>query len=361
MVRKQRYFLCDAIITLICINMINDEDLDIKLRIENSINSSGIVTNIQSILILQNKHYIVLPDVLDGDAPKQFIKAYIYNKGNNFFKSNKQSWPRYIAKTAEKWYPVESIIEFLINKIGCTLNLNINKVELVNANKQIRFLSKYFLNANEKLIHGAEICGEHLGDLEFAKQIAENKNTARDLFTFEFIKEAIENVFPHCYKSILIDLVKLITFDAIVGNNDRHFYNWGVIGNTKKRNNIMKLSPIYDTARGLTWNLSDAKIIEWGKLDKSNKKFENYILNAEPRISIEENKEASHFDLLRYLNKINPEYATIIKNLSSVNNEIKVLNLITKDFKPFFTFERYQMIINIIIVRFTKIREEIVC
>lgn len=126
-----------------------------------------------------------------------------------------------------------------------------NNVKLVRANGQIRFLSEYFLSPNEALTHGAEICGSYLEDHEMAKQIANHKKTARELFTFEFISKAIEFVFPSAFEEILLDLVKMIAFDALVGNNDRHFYNWGVIDTIKRSKKRPKFAPIYDSARGL--------------------------------------------------------------------------------------------------------------
>jgi len=51
-------------------------------------------------------------------------------------------------------------------------------------------------------------------------------------------------------KTFLKEFVKMLLFDAIVGNNDRHFYNWGLLPTyvTKKK---PIFAPIYDTARGV--------------------------------------------------------------------------------------------------------------
>lgn len=330
----------------------------IKLRVETSINSSGELLNEKRIPILKEKDYFTIDQELDGDAPKQFIKAYFYKEESGVRKKNSKSWFSYIAKTAEKWYPHESVIEYMINRIGQEMGLVMNEVELVKGNGQIRFLSKYFLNRNQKLVHGAEICGEHLGDVDMAKQIAESKSTARDLFTFEFIKEAITIVFSHCHDHIVQDLVRMITFDALVGNNDRHFYNWGVIDNKKKTHKPLKLAPIYDSARGLLWNFSDENIIATYKshVEGSNK-IKNYIEGACPRISIENNKEANHFDLIKYVKQENKEYEKIVNELSSVENEEKVIMMVKREFFPFFITERANLTEIIIRSRFKKVRE----
>ena len=329
----------------------------INLRVETSLNCSGKLFHEQRIPLLKDKHYIVKNYGLDGDAPKQFIKAYFFKEDSGVKKANPNSWFSYIAKTAEKWYPHESVIEFMINRIGQVLGINMNEICLVKANSQIRFLSKYFLNKNENLIHGAEICGEHLGDMLLAKEIADHKKTSRELFTFEFIRDAIRTVFPSNFEQIIFELVKMLAFDAIVGNNDRHFYNWGVIATKKKIGILPNFAPVYDSARGLLWNRSDDNIINLLRNHKNgSKKVLNYIQEACPRISIEDNTEANHFELMGVIKRYNDEYPQIIKELSCLENEEKVLKMLRKEFYPFFIPERSELITLILKTRFEKIR-----
>ena len=166
----------------------------------------------------------------------------------------------------------------MINRIGQELGLFVNDIKLVQANGQIRFLSKYFLKGNEKLIHGAEICGEYLEDKNLADEIARNRDIARKLFTFEFVTKAIRSVYPNCHGSIILGLVKMAIFDAITGNNDRHFYNWGVIDYTKKTSKHPFFAPIFDSARGLLWNESDKKVIHHLEHSfKDGDKIVNYV------------------------------------------------------------------------------------
>lgn len=294
---------------------------------------------------------------LDGDAPKQFIKAYFFKEDSGVKKANPNSWFSYIAKTAEKWYPHESVIEFMINRIGQVLGIRMNEICLVKANGQIRFLSKYFLNKNENLIHGAEICGEHLGDMLLAKEIADHKKTSRELFTFEFIKDAIRAVFPGSFEQLTLSLVKMLAFDALVGNNDRHFYNWGIIATKKKMLKLPTFAPVYDSARGLLWNRSDDNIINLLRIHKNGgKKVLNYIEEACPRISIESNTQANHFELMDFIERYSDEYRQIIKELACIENEEKVLEMLRKEFYPFFIPERSELITLILKTRFKKIR-----
>ena len=221
----------------------------------------------------------------------------------------------------------------MFNRIGQEMGILMNDIKLVKANGQIRFLSKYFLGRDETLNHGAEICGQHLGDMDMADDIAKDKKTARDLFTFEFIRESIEAVYSLNYESILKDLVSMIAFDALVGNNDRHFYNWGVIDTKKNIKKAPRFSPLYDSARGLLWNLSDKNVVHYLKVHNQNgKKVVNYIENACPRISLENNKKANHFDLIKFVKENSEAYSRIISTLASGENEKNVLEMLSNEF-----------------------------
>lgn len=330
------------------------EKLQTKLRQELSMNNSGTILNEHKIELLEEKNYYVKDWSLEGDAPKQFIKAYFFEKNSNVRRKNLNTWFPYISKCAEKWYPHESIVEYMINRIGQELGIKMNEIKLVKANGQIRFLSRYFLNQNEMLIHGAQICGEYLEDMEFADEVAKHKKTARDLFTYEFIKEAIKSVFPNCHEEILEGLVRMITYDAIVGNNDRHFYNWGVIDSEKRTRKKPKFSPVYDTARGLLWNFSDQNIVNLH--NKVENRIDKYIEEASPRISLESNNQANHFDLIQFIKKDNARFKAIIKELSNSDNESRVIKMLEKECFPFFIKERCQLLETILKKRFNKIR-----
>ncbi|MCU0436053.1 MAG: HipA domain-containing protein [Bacteroidia bacterium] len=332
------------------------------LRKEVSKEMSGSINAGRKIPELKPKNYRVLDIGLDGDAPKQFIKAYFYEQKSGKRQKNTRSWPAYIAKTAEKWYPHESVIEFMINRIGQEMGVNMNDIRLVHANGQIRFLSKFFLRKNERLIHGAEICGAYLNDNELAKEIALNRKTAREFFTFEFISRSIKTVFPLRYDHILNELVKMIAFDALVGNNDRHFYNWGVIDSTLTGSYPAKFAPVYDSARGLLWNLSDENIRKHYHSGKNRSTFiSKYINTAAPRISIEGNTGINHFELINYLKKENKDYEEIVFTFSSKETEQKVFAMLETEFFDFFIPERNALVTEILVERFKKIREASLC
>ena len=328
-----------------------------KLRIEKSQNRSGKLRGQRIIPHLREDEYQIIPVDLDGDAPKQFIRAYFYEP--NVFKAKPKTWKRFIAKTAEKWYPHESVVEYIVNQLGEVLGLRMNRTRLVVVNQQIRFLSEYFLDRKTQImIHGAEICGQYLEDDDFAHEVANDKQSARELFTFEFISEAIRAVFPTEGEQLLVKLIRMIVFDAIVGNNDRHFYNWAVIVPVKKGTSRPYFAPLYDSARGLLWNWSDDNLVRQYNLRKQGgRKVEKYIQKAAPRISIEGNSAINHFDLVKHIWVQHPQHRETIRKLLSLAQQRKVLKTYHDRFDRLFITERNQLVDFVIRTRFATLRE----
>ncbi len=320
--------------------------------------SSGRLLNITSIPVLREQDYYVLDDSLDGDAPKKLIKVYRFEAGGTVRRDRPRTWVPYIAKSAQKWYPHESVIEYFINRAGQVLGLPMNEVALLRINGQVRFLSKFFLSKGDMLIHGAEICGDYVGNRELVAEIANDRRRARELLTFSFVREAMHTVFPNHAEDLMNDLVRVLLFDALLGNNDRHFYNWAVIRPVRKKGGAPRLAPIYDSARGMCWNHPEASVVNWvSLLDQPNwKQYEKYLTIASPRFSLESDKEVNHFDFINHLCQLEERYLDYTKQLAGTAMEEKVLRLLTTEFSALFSTARSQLMARIIKDRFARIR-----
>ena len=121
-------------------------------RIENY---SGLQrTFVKGVRVIKKRDYFVQEVTLTGDAPKRFISIYNYSGSNAWRRKNKQHWTQYIAKTGHKWYPNESITEYLLNQLGTIFGIKMAESDLAIINNQLRFLSKYFFFFfKEELVH----------------------------------------------------------------------------------------------------------------------------------------------------------------------------------------------------------------
>lgn len=312
---------------------------------------------------LRTGYYNILPNEISGDAPKDFIQVYEYGETKQ---ASIKEWSKHIAKIGHKWYPLESVSEHLINRIGDVLGLNMAVSQLRVAHGQLRFLSKYFLQDDENMIHGAQIYSGFLSenDDRFVQEIEENK-WSRALFTFQFTNESVKFMFPDQHQNIMNQLVKLLVFDAISGNNDRHFYNWAIITDITGQK-TPKFSPIYDSARGLFWNRSEKNIEEKffegkGKKIRINQAaLMSYINSSRPKIGWEDwqnNKEINHFQLIELINETYPPYNEICKRLLKNVNLQAVLNLLQTEFITFYTPKRYSLISECLKQRFALLQK----
>lgn len=253
---------------------------------------------VKGIPTIKNCNYTTIHNIsVSGDAPKAIIRIHHPNQ-RHYFKKNKHRWSIYIAKTGHKWYPIESMTEYLLNLLGKDFGLNMAESSIAVIGGQLRFLSKYFLTTQwEELVHGADIFAGYLGDKELVEQI-EEQQLSRDLFTLQFVEKAIDYQFSYQKSEIMNHLVRLLLYDALVGNNDRHFYNWGIIRSIKQSFQP-HFSPVYDTARGLFWNDDDDKII---CCTSDRQQRINYIIKycrkSRPKLGWEGEKNINHFKLV---------------------------------------------------------------
>lgn len=304
------------------------------------------------------KHqYFVVKDVaVTGDAPKDFIKYYHFGEGR---KSRPNSWPAYIAKLGHKHYPIESITEHLITRLGETFGFNMAQSELAWLGGQIRFLSKYFIKdpCKQVLEHGADLYAAYLNDREFVLEI-ENKHKALDFFTVQFTQSTLQHFFPEDHETLMTEFIKLLVFDALIGNNDRHFYNWAVIRSLRNGEKPV-FSPIYDSARGLFWNDSEEKIKAiYNDKSRIDAYISKYSEGSTPKIGWDGISKLNHFDLVEKLNTlpfvINCSTMHYVCSKETLNTAFLVID---KEFSGLLSAERKALIKKCLEYRHNRIKK----
>jgi len=317
-------------------------------------NYAGQVQKIK-IQVLRSKDYEVQNGyTITGDAPKEFIKVYDPKTSK---RTNKKTWPLYLAKTARKWYPNESIIEYLLNQIGVVWGLNMAESDLVLCNGQIRFLSKYFLKKEEVLVHCANLYAKCFNGDQFITHIEKN-NLEKKINNIQLFKNCVSMAYGHHANIIFSEFIKMILFDALVGNNDRHFYNYGIIESINS-NSEPRFTPIYDTARGLLWNISDKKIISLRNDKKAKQSFlEKYIRDSKPKIGWHNNQDIDHFQMVQFIKStetgLNKQTIKEFFDNDKLNASITLLD---KKFNVLLNAERLELVKQCLILRFNKLKE----
>ncbi len=322
-----------------------------KLKKTTIKNYTGFTPNLMGLVDpIREGYYTVESKTVSGNAPKDFIRIYEYGKGR---KSKPSNWPAYIAKVGHKWYPNESITEQLMTRIGQMIGIKVADSQLMLAKGQLRFLSKYFLNAKkESLVHGSEIFSAYLEDEEFVKQVDEADQT-KDFFTFQTIRNALYEVYPENADKILTDFINMLLFDAIVGNNDRHFANWGVIENIEDKSETA-FAPVYDTARGLFWNKSESNLKPYLEHES---KLDSYVNKSFPTTGWNNKRNLNHFELLDLVVHNYPQNCDFILTFGfkTASNDIK--SIINDEFREFLSTERRYLVERCITKRIFRIQK----
>ncbi|MCB1133601.1 MAG: HipA domain-containing protein [Verrucomicrobiae bacterium] len=295
-----------------------------------------------------------MPNVnVAGDAPKDYIRIYEFGHGR---RSNKHTWPAHIAKVGHKYYPNESITEHLLTRIGQEMGMAMADSQLMWFGRQLRFLSRYFLDQErEQLVHGAEIFAGYLQDRNFVEEV-EAADQSRNLFTFQFVEDALLDRFGDQAEELLRGFVRLIAFDAIVGNNDRHYYNWGVITDLARRK-PPRFSPVYDTARALFWNTTDAVIEKIASDHRRETWMRKYIDRCFPKIGWDGNPVLNHFGLIREISRNRPGFRHMLAGLCPPRLAATAADLIESEFHGMITAARSDFICECLDRRATMFHE----
>ena len=329
-----------------------------SLKLVQSQKHSGFEPDFHALLpILSKRHMIIMEEAVAGDQPKDFIRVYEY--GRTPRKNNTRTWTPYIAKVAGKWYPNECITEHLINRLGFKLGVTVANSRLIIDEEfgQVRFLSEYFLKPNERLEHGAEIFAGYLSDDRLVAELEKGKGTSRNFFTFQFAECAVKHRFGHgdVGQKLFKEFVRMLGFDAISGNNDRHTYNWGIICDLNGRH-APRFSPVYDSARGLLWNEPEQRLFRFTQKDKNGtSNLEKYVRDSMPRIGWEGVKDQNHFELASLIYKNRPEFRYIFDDLLSAERQRLANVLLQEEFEKLFSPIRFDLVKKCLNLRIQKL------
>ena len=189
---------------------------------------------------------------------------------------------------------------------------------------------------------------EHHDAIEF---INKQEDLIREYYTIENIKRCLDSI----DKKLFDNFLKIMVFDALVGETDRHAENWGII----KDNEGYRLSPLYDNGTNLLRNFKDEKYAE--KYYSETRNFDSYIRSARSLIYKDDHTSCYKLhELIEYLYKKYPQQIKReIENLNklSVDNISEIVSnipdeLLTELHKKFiinYLIERKKLLENIII------------
>ena len=202
----------------------------------------------------------------------------------------------------------EECSEKLAYEIAKVLKLKVARVELAKDNNGVIGIIS-FLFTSEKI--------RHTDAKDFLNSSKEDRKIT---YTIPNIKRFLDTYSENAFN----DFIGIMVFDALIGETDRHEENWGLL----KIDNMYELSPIYDSGCNLLRECKDLNILN--KKIGSEDKFTSYINKSLTYIYNENEKQFTHFELIKYLYELYPSIVTEHINKLYNLTDKKIYNIINK-------------------------------
>jgi hypothetical protein len=134
----------------------------------------------------------------------------------------------YIAKLGSKNGKVEVFTELFSNELGAALGFDMAHHGLVRLDEHYYFLTRNFKKPGFALVHGSLLIADALQASESEIHNISRKSE-QQFYEIGLVKEAIARICGSHADQVFQKMIDMLVFDAIIGCNDRHAMNWGIL------------------------------------------------------------------------------------------------------------------------------------
>ena len=299
---------------------------------------------------------------IGGAVPKQVL----------IFGPRERPQLEFIAKKPRKWAR-EGVTEAMLSTIGKTLPLSMANFRLVRlptaqSEPDIRFMSEVFLKTGESLIHGVEIAGRFFearpDEINRVFHLEDNRRE-REFYTVDLVLEMLKALGRDDAerKSLISGFGRMVAFDAFVGVQDRHAENWGVVECSLNPSQPMKLSPIYDTARGLFVSHGEDKLEEIDQSGDRQEQIQRYAEKSKPIFGCKcdgDVRTINHFRLIEHMvTELGPYFGRPVRQLVGAIDLRRIEKQLQIKYARIVTRRRMEFIALLLRYRHHRLRETV--
>jgi len=185
----------------------------------------------------------------------------------------------------------DHVSEKIASDLGTLLELPCAQVEIGIYENREGSMSYLINKDNEELVEGISLINQYYPDYSAEEMYDASFD---EYYSIPMLVKSIEKY------GLLKDLLKMLVFDFLIGNSDRHQNNWAVIN---EGNGVYKFSPLYDNSSSLCCYILDIYLESYlgadlRKLDSVVRTKSRSIVRIEKKIK----KRPTHEAVLEYIN-----------------------------------------------------------
>lgn len=280
------------------------------------------------------------------------------------------SGARFIAKLGGRDNDLEVMTEYAIYLVGRSLGVSVAQARIARFLGSLRFLSQYFLDESkpEELVHGMQLFKE-LYDENTVKCVLGNELSEQALFSVQAVKAAFGAHYlqygAHIEDELFGGFVSMLTHDALIGVQDRHHENWGVIVQRDVGGTPPRFAPLYDSARGLFCNEPEARLGRYLGGAEGLQRLDGYVARARPLVGFDGLKPSggrryvTHAQLLAAVFREYPGYRERINKILEAYDWHVVRKDLTQELAPLCSARRRALVLACLRRRLRAIRRAI--
>lgn len=241
-----------------------------------------------------------------------------------------------MKKTFEKNNKLESIETFenvsekVAELIATKIKLPCAKIEIGTYYEEKGCLSYNILSKNKTMAEGISYISRRYKyyDVKEGKDLESGK-----YYCLEIILNSLDKI------ELKGHFYKIMIFDFIIGNSDRHSNNWAIIKKGKEKE---RLAPIYDNGSSLCALVKESQIKDY--LSSRDKLKFNALVDTSSRIDGKSRRKPTHKEIIQYLHdNFYDETKDFVKLIIQKLDE-KAIEDILNSVKEYISDNRYQLI-----------------
>ncbi len=244
----------------------------------------------------------------------------------------------------------EHISEHLASKIANSIGLSSAHVEIGQRNSRLGCMSYLINEEHSVLVEGVNFINFVRPEYDPERLYDSEK---KEYYSMDMVFKILSIFDTSPTKRLEVDFIKMMIFDALIGNSDRHHSNWAILINDKKKK--LRFCPIYDNGSSLCCYVEDVQADEFFRDEMRFSSLVDSKSKSRIRIDSRIKKEPSHKEVLLYIEENYNKTIKVFVNRLIQNLSTERIAELIDEYDEVLLSERKKKLIYRFLIEKTKI------